>query len=459
LAEQEELEFIVDSANVDEFADASDLDDDLDDQEPEAEYELGGPSDDLDVTDDERPRSILEMLTPGRPLYLIQRSHQNSRSLPAVLSSLALRHAGAISLGIVAPLPRMSPTAARSFLSADGMPPIRIADPECFARLDSMGATLAAQRDGRPYVGASTAQHWTYFTSQLSDGFTAEWVEQVITAQLDVGASVALTPGVWADPATPTASLDIMRQHATWARAAIEDDMPLVVNVTLSPSWLTVTHLRDELLNEIVDMDETFFYIRVRWPLMAQPYGQLLDAALLDGYAELSNVFEENDKSLLLPNSGLTGLMALAWGAHGFSTGIGSGERAFADTRVIKIKQRPRPVPTRRIFSSQVLHVVDLTTARLLEALPTGQRCSCQFCQKLRRLPSEQFDKALAGAHYLRRVGDFTAEIATGPQGRRATARRIVRAANQFVARATNSVPLEGVNAPRHLPLWMDRLR
>jgi hypothetical protein len=452
------IQFLVDSADLEDLDDASELDEDLGD----AGDEDGGADESDTVVDDEigdTEDPVSAALRPGAPLLLLHRSHQHSKLLPTVISDASRRHAGALHIGVVASMPRMSPTGLRDFLSKTADAPVRIADPEAFARLDSFGPVLSGQRDGKPYVGLSTQPHWQYFTETQPSGGTDSWVRATLAAQRNAGATVLLTPGVWLDPATSAGSLDTMRQHAEWAQSALEPGEHLAVNITMPASWLTTPALRNRLLDEIVDMDHEVFYLRVRWPLMAQPYGQLLNPGILDGYVQVANVFEENDKVLLLPNTGLTGWVALAWGAHGFSTGIGSGERAFAETRVIKIKQSgPRPAPTHRTFAASVLHTTDVATAARLDAVPNAQPCTCRFCRTLRRLPSGQFSKELAGAHYLRRVADLTAATTTHSRGRRVATRQTIRSARRFISGDASVVPLTGVNDPKHLPLWADRL-
>ncbi|MFD7160034.1 hypothetical protein ACFV9C_35970 [Kribbella sp. NPDC059898] len=449
--EDDILELLVDSLDLDP-TDATAVDEDLDeDADEELEEELtAGLEEELDDP-------VEAALRRGAPLLLLHKSHQHSSVLPQVADDILRRHGGALQLGTIAPMPRMSPTSIEAYFDRMSTAPVRIADPECFARDDSFGSSLAAQRDGKPYVG-STSKHWSYFTDVQKNGHTETWVRDVLDAQRSCGATVLLTPGLWGDPATAKYAIATMRQHAEWSRRALDADEKLAVNVTIPASWLTTGALRDRLLDEIVDMDEQVFYLRVRWPLLGQPYGQLIDRTILDGYLELAAVFDDNDKVLILPNTGLTGWVGAACGAHGFSTGIGSGERAFADTRVIKINTKPRPAPTRRVFAHSLLHVVDVTTAEQVDSL-TADRCHCRFCRAQRRLPAGQWDKALAGAHYLRRVGDMTAGIATNPRGRRVAARRATRDARRIVGDVSARLPLVGANEPKHLELWADLLR
>lgn len=453
--EDETLEFIANSLGDVSPNDSDDFEFDLETGEVFLGAELNNEIV-LEDKDEAAADPVAEALKPGAPLFLLHKSHQYSAILPEVAADIAVKHAGALHVGVAASLPRTTPQSLERFFESMSTTTIRFADPEAFARDDSMGPYIASQRDGQPLVGR-TGAHWSYFGDPQTGGRTATWVGDTLDAQRSVNASVLLTPGVMADPTSAPAALAEVRQHASWARSALAPGEHLAINITLPPQWLTNESLRDKLLNEILDMDEDVFYIRVRWPLMPQTYGQLLDETILDGYVELANVFEDNDKLLILPNTGLTGWAALAWGAHGYSTGIGSGERAFADTRVIRMKQTsPRPAPTNRTFVTDILHVTDETTAAQLDKL-TGGSCRCRFCASQRKLP--QWNKALAGAHYLRQAADITASVSTSARGRRAGARRVVRAAANQVKTASQRLPLSAANEPKHLPLWMARLR
>ncbi|CAM5253534.1 hypothetical protein STANM309S_04328 [Streptomyces tanashiensis] len=282
-------------------------------------------------------------------------------------------------LGVAVPLPRTRPAGVATFLRNTQLAPVQIADPECFARHDSYGSVLMERRDGKPYAGPSTSQHWGFFTQELPAGWTREWVAKVVRAQRDVGATVLLTPGVWMDASDRVSSLKLIKEAVSWAREEVRSHENLAVNITISHSWLSTPILRDALLAELLDMDEDVFYVRVRWPL-PHPYGQLVSPDILDGYLELSDVCAENDKFLILPNTGMNGWVSLAWGASGFSTGIGSGERSFADTKVIKIKRTgPRPAPTNRTFRRELLHVVDVTADAMTFLSPWAVRLRVPF--------------------------------------------------------------------------------
>jgi hypothetical protein len=451
----DEINFVVDSEGIDNPDDAREIDFEL---LSEFEDAVDGSSIEAGLGN-LASQAVSAALTPGRPLYLMQRSHQHFSVLPDVYSAIRANYSGTISTGAVVPMPRLKPKQIAGFFDSIGDVPVKIADPEGFARMDSFGSTLRAQRDDKPYVGPSTESFWPYLTAPLPDGPTQIWVKDVVTTQRDFGATLLLTPGLWLDPATPTKALESMRQQADWARSTLEAGEQMAVNITAPAAWLSNSSLLEMLLNEVVDMNDATFYVRVRWPLLKNPYGQLLDSSILIGYEELSRIFEENDKFLILPNTSLTGWLSLAWGAGGFSTGLGTGERSFADTRVIKIKAtQTRPEPTKRIFESNLLHVVESNVAGRIQTIDKFDACNCIFCDNLRRLPSGQFDKAQAGAHYLLEAARLTADVASSSSGAFLRAREIVAAGLSSRTRIVQDVPLTEANDPKHLAVWSQLL-
>ncbi len=214
------------------------------------------------------------------------------------------------------------------------------------------GPPLLAERDGpprpddpgKPLMPQRTTPLWDYWNRDLPSGPTAAWVEEVVDAQRQAGANLLLTPGVPLDQHVPAPALDQLEEHVAWARTSLEDGERLAVNITVEAPWLATPALRTRLLNMIVESDEDTWYVRVKWPFQ-QSYAQLVDGALLDGYRELSAVMEDEERALLLPTSGGTGWVSLAWGATGFGTGIGSAARGFTTGRPIRRKGPAIPPP------------------------------------------------------------------------------------------------------------------
>jgi hypothetical protein len=402
------------------------------------------------------------------PLLMVHRERQRWNLLTPLVNELHRTNANSLSLGVVVNLPRLTDTAAHTWLTGNSRASLRIADPEVYSRDDLWGGMLLLERDGRPRQQApgqpapppprplmpQQALQWAYWTQPLPTGPTASWVEQVLEAQRLAGANLLLTPGVPLEPQAAVASLAELEQQVTWARGALGGGERLAVNLTIDALWLSDTRLRTQLLNHIIETDDDVWYVRVKWPLMAATYGQLVDAAVLDGYQELASFMEDEQRVLLLPTSGGTGWVSLAWGATGFGTGIGSGARGFTTGRPIRMRQPPPRTP--RYFERALLHTIDKTTADSLARIPGHVPCPCRYCAQLRNSPT--WDYGLSGAHYLLTVGELTAALAGG-SGKRAVARRLVRAADRYRSQVSTVVPLTGNESAAHLTAWLARLR
>lgn len=273
------------------------------------------------------------------PLLLLHREHYHFKHVGQAMTELHQTAAASMSLGLILNLPTRTPAQAMADIDGATKASVLIADPACYARFDQWGPKLLVERDGtrpappdkpppRPLMRRQA--DWPYFCEPLPAGPTQTWVEKIIDAQRSVGANLILTPGLPLDSMAPAAALDSNRQHIDWATKTVDQDERLAVNITVGSEWLTNKSLRNRLLAEIVERDEDVWYIRVQWPALTSTYGQLCDVTLLDAYQELAVVCEDEDKRLLLPNSGGTGWLSLSWGATGFGTGIGSKARAFA---------------------------------------------------------------------------------------------------------------------------------
>jgi hypothetical protein len=64
----------------------------------------------------------------------------------------------------------------------------------------------------------------------------------------------------------------------------------------------------------------------------------------------------------------------------------------------------------------------------------------------------------MSGAHYLLTIGELTGSLAGG-SGKRAVARRTVRAAERYRSEVNATVPLTGNDSAAHLAIWLERLR
>src|SRR5690606_39417293 len=125
-------------------------------------------------------------------------------------------------------------------------------------------------------------------------------------------------------------ALDAAFDEATTALGMLSNGERLALNLTLPATWLTRPAARTLLLDQLLDHDQFHtWHIRVQLPSGPSPFQQPIDPDLLEGHRRLANLAEDEQRRLLLPQTGLTGWLQLAFGAIGFGAGpVRSGHAA-----------------------------------------------------------------------------------------------------------------------------------
>lgn len=385
---------------------------------------------------------LKDMLDGAVPMFVVHRSHRHARHLPELLSVARRRVRGKAGLGVAVRLPRMTPASARTFLDGCSAATMKIADPELFT-LDG------SDSPSEPYSKAHERYSWAGTIPTAPD---PAWARQVLASQRDAGANVFLSASGWVPETNGRTQLAAAMAWVRTSRAEAGND-PMFVNLTMSHKWLTDTTLRNALKQELVESNESLWWLRFYWPIVDPRYGQLVQAAILDGYKDLATTAALEDKVLVLPNSGLTGWMATVWGAQGFSTGTSWAEQMYgAQRRGGSVKGQPKPPPVELFFDRTVLHSVPYTDHLTMTGEPKHLRCRCRFCQRLGAMTN--FDRPTADLHYLLTCAELTASL----RGRRPglEALRQVKAARTF--NQALSPALTGRARPLHLPVWEARL-
>ena len=271
---------------------------------------------------------------------------------------------------------------------------------------------------------------------------------ELLNMQRDRGANLLLTSGRALDPSDAQRSLDAACAEGDDALAVLKPGERLALNVTMSAAWLARPVLRDALLAQLVNQEQfDTWYVRVQWPGSVRAYCQPAGTELLAGYRQLAQVAADEERRLLLPQTGLTGWLMLAFGAAGFGTGLTGSYQAFGEP-VGGGGSKPR---IERYFERQLLHTVESTARPLLQRDPGYAQCQCPYCRPL--FSSTAWSHEYAGLHYLFNVGTLTAQIAPAAAGRGGThgaVGRKVRAAREFAA----GKALTANSAPAHLSAW-----
>lgn len=377
-----------------------------------------------------------DALLGGRlPILLMHRPHEGGTAVPGLLASIVAATKGQVGLGTVTPLPRSTLASNVRWLSECSAASLRIADPLVF-RLD--GAVLPCKPPSSRSRG-----WWPYLEADPVD------VKDVLDAQRQVGANLLLSPGRGVDPADPQLSLDRAFAEADEALAALQTGERLALNLTLPRSWLSRPPLRDQLLAHLLDEEQfDVWYIRVQWSSNLRATEQPTDIELLSGYKRLAQLADDEERTLLLPQTGLTGWLQLAFGAAGFGSGLPGSDQAFKEP----IGGGGGLQPIERYFEPTLLHTVERTMHDTLRARPGYVQCSCPYCPALHA--AEDWRHGLAQMHLLHWTGRLAADAAgTGLGGANKAIRRAVRTAMS----TASDEPLTGLSEPRHLAVW-DRL-
>lgn len=383
--------------------------------------------------------SLKKIMAGERPTFMVHRSYNWSGRLGEVFSGLGILHGTNLGLGAIVRMTNTSPDKAAAFMSKHSAVPLRLVDPELY----NVPGTAFGDADPK-----SSADKWPILKSLPSKPSTA-WVKSVLRAQRNAGASVLLSASGWVHDVDPARALQRQMEFVDESRQSAGDE-PMMVNLTLDCRWLTEATLRDTLFEEIVEQAEQHWYLRFYWPQISTRYGQLLDSAVLEGYRELAALCGDEGKRLFLPNTGLTGWVATALGASGFSTGQSWPEQAFARQPFIasrKGAQRPPAIP--RFFEPTVLHTTELIEHERLLGFSGHISEVDQFALEIE---TDGHTPEVSSLHYLMSVGELQAQLRH--RNPRQVARKEVRRAGRFIDDLGRADKPAGANRPQHLPAW-----
>jgi hypothetical protein len=225
-------------------------------------------------------------------------------------------------------------------------------------------------------------------------------------------------------------------------------DPPWFARVSLHDDWLLNNGMRRFALNLLTDLpDDMGIALHVRFARRDAHQ----DARVLTPLREMVRVLADDDRRVLLVQSGLVGWLSLAWGAWGFTAG--TSQASWFDTReIIRRRAGSRP-PARleRYLEPQLLHHVLSADHRLLAAQTGHVQCACTFCGQLARGWTAQ----AATQHDLYTLAELTQRVAVGDRtARRDAVRSIIEAAQTFWAAWQPTTGLSPRARPTELPVW-----
>lgn len=379
-----------------------------------------------------------EALDGDAPIYMVHRGRLYSKSIPRLLAHLHTSYGQHASLAAIARISSATTKSHQTFFEQASAAALKIADPACYL-LDSQILRLSQEP-----ISLRAFQYGKYLSEPEAD----DWVSRVLDAQRISGANLLLTPGRALNPDKPQESLDAVCAEADQALSLLNGGERLALNLTVPARWLSSEPLRTRLLDQIVDQDQfDTLYVRVQWE-QSRVFTPTEDLSLLRGLKKLSNLCLDEDRRLLLPQTGLTGWLCLAFGATGFGIGVSGSDQSFAE--YVFRRSAPGRTQVERYFESQLIHTVESSVHRSLAKGDGYVDCSCPYCPALES--GAIWSHELAAFHHLHSMGSLTAAVARDSKrgGRYGAVRRIVDAAVRF----TEGRPLAQANVPRHLPVW-----
>jgi hypothetical protein len=366
------------------------------------------------------------------PLFIVHRPYRYFDAVPRLLAQLHTAAEGNLALGLSSFMHTASPASHATWGSSCAAAAVRIIDPAGFT---------ADPKDVRVKEPSPQGLRWA---PHLADG-TMPTVD-LLDLQRERGANLLLTSGRALDQSEARESAAAACDEGDDALAALKPGERLALNLTVSAEWLCRPALLDALLTELIEKQQfDIWYIRVQWP--SKPWTQPTGKDLLAGYRRLAQVADDEGRRLLLPQTGLTGWLMLAWGAAGFGTGpFGSNQAFLAPSDFGK-------QPIERYFERQLLHFVERTSRHLITGDPGCAECRCPYCRPLLARTATAWSHKYAGLHYQYSAGLLAARTAPAAAGRRGphgAVGKAVRAAVRFA----DGKALTGNSVPVHLHTW-----
>lgn len=397
-----------------------------------------------------------QALDERRLLFLYHAGKPNFAQGREALSRLHAIHGAALGIGVVTSIPRHTPNKIADVFDCH-VAAVRIADPESFWAdrgslvLESDDPAFHSNEEaGRR--AARKAANMRERAPYLNMVGQPDFVEQVVAAQRQAGANVILTSGRALNPSMAARSIAELIEEGDHVHSLLQGDERMALNLTLPHDLMTNKVLRDMLLAELLERDQfDIWYVRGQWRY--NEAGPLLrDPDVLSFYKELCNLAEEEERTLVLPQSGLTGWYFLAHGAKGFGTGTAAAQQAFVQHRVFGRQQKITDV--QRIFERTLIHTIEYQTHRSLVNQKGYVPCDCRWCEAVDATGIH--NKTTLQWHTLYSQGHLCA-AARGTNSAaepRVAIRRIVRRAQQF----REGQVLLGKDDPKHLTNWLQLL-
>jgi hypothetical protein len=272
-----------------------------------------------------------------------------------------------------------------------------------------------------------------------------------LDAQMSAGCSVLVSPGLTIGLGALDESLEVSACLAgVTAHYATREGLPLLIGLAATPGAVSTDHIRNDLLNAIVDdFPPGDLYLRV-FAKGGEAFRQYADREVLEGLAAIAESLTANGRRLLLPQLGLAGWLLMARGAAAFGSGISSTLQMCCERSAQQRGRQPLP----RYFVPELLGFVLREELNVIRRELDYPDCPCPFCSRLLPQAESAWDVTLAGQHYLWWCARLSAEAASSPRPLETVTARIAAAKRFWEQLRAASVSLDPRSEPRHLGAW-----
>ncbi|RRQ25326.1 hypothetical protein DK926_23930 [Rhodococcus sp. Eu-32] len=394
------------------------------------------PRDDPKASNQIRLRTRDQALDDQQPIFILHCPHQNRATAPRAAASIVAATGGSVAIAASVRLPSATSSSHATWLNNCAAASIRIADPSAY---------LLDRALVRVKKVSARSRRWADYLNDSPLNVVA-----ILDAQRSAGANMLLSAGSALDPGDPRKSLDAAFAQADDTLSELRTGERMALNLTVTSQWLQSPVLREALFAELLDQEQfDVWHIRVQWPSTLGTFEQPRQDDLLEGYKRLAQLASDEDRVLLLPQSGTTGWLQLAFGASGYGAGLFNSAHAFKEE-----SDGPgfatQPIP--RYFEASLLHPVERSVHDVLAKDPSYVPCDCPYCPSL--LANPDWNHELSRLHHLYWMGCLAGIGSSTGRSLAAAIRRAVRDATALKSRSL----LTGTSDPKHLPVWDHRL-
>lgn len=329
---------------------------------------------------------------------------------------------------------------------------------DCAMRIEPLVHFLIADPETRrlhlPFDGRGRARdELAYLTESDPLANRQRFVTQTLEAQVANGRDILVSP--WMIHGLTPDDDRHLRATVNFAERAVEHplaaDRQLLMGLEATDAVFADQQLRNRMIDEVVEgAADLPIYLRmtIDAPESRRPYGH---ADALVGLRATCEAFRDNDREVVLPQSGPVGWLMQPFGARSFGAGTTSS-----------MERNLRPVSGGGGGGAQPLHwyfSLDLLGPVLAEELPRLEMegvppCTCPYCRVTPPRPGAGFDKNAAALHYLWCCAYLAEEVRREPNPEAAVRTRVANAQGLWSQVRTAGVPLDSRSRENHLAAW-----